>query len=256
MTNNKSMEIDLIDLLGFLKKKVLIILAAIVAAVALVFVYNLIFYVPEYQSKATLYILKQNNNEQSVSASDFSTALNVVNDCTYILKMQSVLDEVIDELKLNTDYLKLQKKITTNNPSGTRILEVKAEAATPELAVKIADAVCRIGVERINDSVGFKQVNISEEGKLNTNPSNKPGIKVYALAGMLAAVVVCGIYVVIYLLDDGIHSDDDVQRYLGLSVLGRIPDINSIGKHGKYKYYAYSADDKDDKKQKKKIKFD
>lgn len=83
--------------------------------------------------------------------------------------MQSVLDEVIDELKLNTDYLKLQKKITTNNPSGTRILEVKAEAATPKLAVKIADAVCRIGVERINDSIGFKQVNISEEGKLNTN---------------------------------------------------------------------------------------
>lgn len=51
------------------------------AIVALVFVYNLIFYVPEYQSKATLYILKQNNNEQSVSASDFSTALNVVT-CT------------------------------------------------------------------------------------------------------------------------------------------------------------------------------
>ena len=56
------------------QKKVLIILAAIVAAVALVFVYNLISYVPEYQSKATLYILKQNNNEQSVSVSDFSTA--------------------------------------------------------------------------------------------------------------------------------------------------------------------------------------
>lgn len=56
-------------------------MAAIVATVALVFVYNLIFYVPEYQSKATLYILKQNNNEQSVSASDFSTALNVVT-CT------------------------------------------------------------------------------------------------------------------------------------------------------------------------------
>ena len=183
------------------QKKVLIILAAIVAAVALVFVYNLISYVPEYQSKATLYILKQNNNEQSVSASDFSTALDVVNDYTYILKMQSVLDEVIDELKLNTDYLKLQKKITTNNPSGTRILEVKAKAATPELAVKIADAVCRIGVEKINYSLGFKQVNISEEGKLNPKPSNKPGIKVYALAGMLAAVVVCGIYVVIYLLD-------------------------------------------------------
>ena len=74
--------------------------------------------------------------------------------------------------------------------------------------------------------------------------------------GMLAAVVVCGIYVVIYLLDDGIHSDDDVQRYLGLSVLGRIPDLNSINTRGKYSYYAYGADEKDDKKQKKKIKFD
>lgn len=68
--------------------------------------------------------------------------------------MQSVLDEVIDELKLNTDYLKLQKKITTNNPSGTRILEVKAEAATPELAVVV---VCGIYVViyLLDGSAGF-----------------------------------------------------------------------------------------------------
>ena len=46
------------------------------------------------------------------------------------------------------------------------------------------------------------------------------------------------IFFVISLLDDGIKSDDDVERYLGLSVLGRIPDTNAPHSK-KYGYYGY-----------------
>ena len=65
---------------------------------------------------------------------------------------------------------------------------------------------------------------------------------------MLAMVAVFGVYVVLYLLDDGIHSDDDVQRYLGLSVLGRIPDLDSINRQSKYMYGAYGQNKKRKKK--------
>ena len=172
----------------------------------------------------------------------------MVNDCAYILRMESVLDEVIEELGLNTNYSTLRSRISTSNPEETRILEVRAQALTPDLAVKIADSVCRIGTQRINDSMGFKQVRIAEEAQYNPVPCNKPGLKNYALIGMLAMVAVFGVYVVLYLLDDGIHSDDDVQRYLGLSVLVRIPDLDSINRQSKYRYEAYGYKNKKNKR--------
>lgn len=238
---NTVTEIDLLDLLRYLfvPKRICIAMAAAVLAVALLAIYNHVTYVPEYKAKSTLYILKQDAEKTLASSSDFSTALNVVNDCAYILKMESVLGEVIEELNLDTSYSALKGKISVNNPNETRVLEVTARALSPDLAVRIADSVCRIGTQKINESVGFMQVHVTEEAQRDSAPCNKPGLKSYVLAGLLVAVVVYAVYFVLYMLDDGIHSDEDVQRYLGLSVLGRIPALEAISRQSRYEYGGY-----------------
>lgn len=240
MENSQINDIDIIELLKIFRKRIVVIILSAAIAVTAVLTYSLIVYKPEYSSKATMYILKQNDNSQSVSASDFTLALNVVNDCTYILKMQSVLEEAIDELKLDVSYKELKGNITTNNPNGTRILEVTAVADTPELAKSIVDSVCLKGADKIADSMGFTQVNVSEFGNINTEPCNKVGIKVYAIAAAVAVVLTYAVFVVIYIFDDSINSNEDVQRYLGLSVLGMIPDYNCSSKK-KYKYNKYES---------------
>ena len=77
-------------------------LAAVVAVGGL-FIINRVTFVPAYSSTATLYILRQNEaTATGNSDSDFSLALKVVNDCDYLLKSHSILDEVIQERNLNT----------------------------------------------------------------------------------------------------------------------------------------------------------
>ena len=49
--------------------------------------------------------------------------------------------------------------------------------------------------------------------------------KYVALAGVLGAVVVCAILVLKHLLHDTVVDDDDVQKKLGLPVLGLIPEV-------------------------------
>lgn len=44
------------------------------------------------------------------------------------------------------------------------------------------------------------------------------------LAGLLGAVVVCGILVLAHLLHDTIVDDEDVQNKLGLPMLSLIPE--------------------------------
>lgn len=60
------------------------------------------------------------------------------------------------------------------------------------------------------------------------------------VATLLAVVVVYGIFVLTYVLDDKIKTPDDVEKYLGLTVLGLIPNISgeSGSKYGKYGKYA------------------
>ena len=62
----------------------------------------------------------------------------------------------------------------------------------------------------------------------------------FAFAGVVAAVVTYVIFLIIFLLDDRIKTDDEnLERYLGLSVLGNIRmRWQKSGKYGYYKTYA------------------
>ena len=100
-TNLKT--VTLKDLWGiFVRRLWVIILAACICCCGLL-VFNRMTFVPQYASTATLYILRQADSANaSDTNSDFSLALKVVNDCTYLLKSHTVLDEVISSLNLDT----------------------------------------------------------------------------------------------------------------------------------------------------------
>lgn len=222
----------------FVHRLWVMILAAVVVAGGL-FLINYLTFVPEYESTATLYILRQNESESSSGSSDdFSLALKVVNDCDYILKSHSVLDEVIDELALDIPYEDLSENVSTSNPEDTRILEVTVVSDTPEEAKRIVDSICRIGTGKIEEAMGFSQVNLYEYGILNPEPCNQTGLMTYALAAVIAAILVYTVFLIAYLLDDRIRTDEDIEQYLGLSVLGEIPNLDEAKRHHNG-YYGY-----------------
>lgn len=233
--------VTLKDLWELLVKHIGILILAALAAAGGMFAIHGVTYVPAYSSTATLYILRQDGGTTAGSSdSDFSLALKVVNDCDYLLKSHSVLDDVIQELNLNISYKDLSESISTSNPDNTRILEVTAQADSPEQAKAIVDKVCEVGQEKIAEAMGFQQVNLYEYGTLDPKPCNRTRLMTYFLVGFVAAILTYAVYLVIFLLDDRIHSEEDIERYLGLSILGDIPDAGEKRSHW-YGYGAYGA---------------
>lgn len=239
-TNNMTREITIKDLWNIFTRRFLLMVLAAVIAISGVFLVSSVAVEPRYTSTATLYILSQDDYDSlSYTSESFSLALKVVNDCNYLLKSHSVLDEVIAELDLDITYGDLYDSVSTKNPENTRILEVTAESDSPEQAKEIVDAICSIGPAKIRDAMGFDQVNLYEYGILNTRPSNSIGLMAYMLIGVVAAVMVYAMFLLAYLLDDRIRTEEDVQNYLGLSILGVIPNANDTAKKGygyKYRY--------------------
>ena len=230
------------DLWEILVHRIWIILLAACIVGGGLFAVDRIAFTPQYASTATLYILRQADGATASDAnSDFSLALKVVNDCTYLLKSHTVLDEVIGSLGLDTEYEDLYDCVSTSNPEDTRILEVTVKADSPELAKRIVDRVCTIGAQRIEDAMGFQQVNVYELGTTDPDPCNRTRLLTFAFAGIAAAAVAYVIFLIIFHLDDRIKTDDEnLERILGLSILGNIPNVDAKkpGKYGYYKTYA------------------
>ena len=236
-------EITLSDLWRIFLHRLWIMILAMVLVMGAYITYDKLTYVPEYSSTATLYILKQSsetnqNQYYSQDYEDFTLALKVVNDCNQLLKSHSVLDTVIEDLGLEMSYNTLRNSISTSNPEETRILTVTVNAATPELAKRIVDCVCDVGVAKITEAMGFKQVNLYEYGILNTSPSNATSPMSYIILGVAAMAVVYVIFFLTYLFDDRLKTDEEIERALELTVIGDIPNADEHKNH-KYGYYKY-----------------
>ncbi len=239
---NKSFirEVTLSDLWRIFVHRLWIMALAMIIVVAGFVTVDKITYVPEYDSTATLYILKQNETSSQYSSEyeDFTLALKVVNDCNHLLKSHAVIDAVIENLGLDMTYNELRLRISTSNPEETRILEVTVEAESPEMAKCIVDNVCEVGVAKITEAMGFTQVNLYEYGILNTVPCNVTSPIIYAFAGFVVMAAIYAIYLLTYLFDDRLKTDEEIERALNLTVIGDIPNADETKSH-KYGYYKY-----------------
>lgn len=221
----------------------LIALAAIIVGGSY-YAYSSYTYKPMYKSVSRIYILRQNEkNDESASsyAQNLNAALTIVNDCKQIIKSETTMKQVIASTGINDSPSALMSAITLSSTSESRIVQIIAKASTPEKAKLLADSVATNGLIRLEEVVGYKQASIMEEGNLPGSPTNTVfSSKVFIFAGIAGAIVYL-FFVLMFLSNDRIREPEEINDYLGLSVLGMIPneeEISSKKKRNGYDYYA------------------
>mgnify|MGYP000503173332 CR=1 FL=1 len=220
---NDEITIDLMDLFQVVFKKLhLVLLAGIIAALVAVLVTKL-FMTPVYTSTTKMYVLSKQDANSAVTSSDLQAGSQLTKDYMELIKSRSVMEQVISQLQLDMSVDKLSGEITVSNTADTRILSISVENESPKLAKEIADAVRESASVQITQITDADAVNMVEEGNLPKDPTSPNTMKNAMLGGILGIFLALGAIVLIYILDDTIKTPDDVERYLGLTVLTSIP---------------------------------
>ena len=222
LQNNDEIEIDVLELFHVLLDKIwVIILAGAVAALAVVAA-TILFITPQYQSTTKMYVLsKQDSN--TLTSQDIQTSLSLTKDYAELIKSRTVTEGVITQLNLDMTHEQLLSKITVDSATDTRILSISVRDADPYVACEIANAIRDVAANHIKNVMDIDAVNVVETANI---PENKisPSIKKNGLVGGVAGVAIAiAIILITYLSNDTIKTQEDVERYLGLSTLGTIP---------------------------------
>lgn len=221
-------EITVFDVLSKLLEKWYIIVGSIVVFVAVAFIYVNFFCTPLYSSTAKLFIFNTETNTQSTSEVTISTYL--ARDYAELIVDRTVLETVIDNLDLDYSYNSLKGAVSINNPEGTRILEISVKSKDGKLSKQIADEVCKVSQQKIVDLMGIGRVNIISEGHVPKSPSY-PDKENFIFTAFAASLVFSALVIFLMLItSDKLNSEEDIQRYLDLSVLATIPYANTASK--------------------------
>ena len=228
-------EIDLKQLFFVLLDKIrIILLSGLILALA-AFLATKLLMTPIYTSTSSVYVLNRQNSQSTATNSDISAATSLTKDYEKMVTSRTVMEQVIDRLGLDMTAEHLASSISVNNDTGTRILDITVGHENADMAKKIADAVAEISSVQIVELMGMEKVNIIDWGGIASHPSSPNVKRNMLLAGIIGVFLAAAVVIIIFLLDDTIKSADDVEKYLGLSVLGTIPKNDAEVKKGKSK---------------------
>jgi hypothetical protein len=221
---NEDIEIDLLELFFMLKRRFWLLVLSAVLGGALCGAYTYFLIAPKYSSTAMLYILSKETTLTSLA--DLQIGSQLTKDYKVLVVSKPVLQEVINKLDLKTEYKDLKAKVSISNPADTRILTI---TVLDKDATRARDTVNEIALSASNyiaeimEMVPPKIIEKGETALQKTSPSTTKNTAIGALSGILLVCIITGIQL---FMKDTIDSEEDAQKYLGLSVLATIPKDN------------------------------
>jgi len=172
-------------------------------------------------------MIKGTNTEVPVEYEDIMISEQLVKDYRELIRSKSVTKGIISRLNI-TDISsnELANKISVDLKKDTRILEIKVKDQDAERAKILADAAGVVFIEKVEELMESVKIEVVDEAEIPEKP-NEPKLIIFISAAILAGLLfaICLIFLMEY-MNDTIRTVEDVEKNLGLTVLGTIPTMD------------------------------
>jgi len=217
-------EISLIEIGQVLLKRWKLLLFLPIMAALVAYGVSQFFFTAEYESSATLLVLPFTETVEGsgVVRHDVASTRQVVESCKQLTLSMDSMQRVIGELSLPYTAGDLRAKIDITVADVTTITVTDT---SPNRAFEIADHVTGVLMSFITDTARLDNVQLLNPAQVPNKPVNQRTTLNMAVAFVLALMIAVALAFLFEHLDNTIKTSDDVQKYLGVPVLGVIPDF-------------------------------
>ena len=223
--------VDLGKIFRLIIKNIWIIVLCAVLVAGLLLGYAVAFVTPTYEAEISMYINNSSNKNGVVNASDLSVALKLVTTYVNIVKSDSVLDQVIEELDLNMSAATVRTMLTAEAVDETEMFRVRIAHEDPEMAAKIANTIGQIAPKKITEIIDGSSAKIVDMAKVPTKQASPDYVKTTILGLLIGTALSIAVVVIRDFMDVRIKSEEDLAEISSEPILGVIPDLNPDAKH-------------------------
>lgn len=230
MDNEENEVIDLTEILSAVRQHLLELIFVTLVAALVGFTASKFLMNPKYDSSALMIVNTRQDVNTNVTSDQINSATKLVSTYSIIIKSDTVLQQVIDNLGLNLTYAQLNKRVTVAAVDDTQVMKITVQSDSPEWARQVCEQIITVAPDVIKEAVEAGSVKVISNASLATEPVSPNIKKNTMLAAAVGFVLVIGIIVLQVLLDNKINTEEDVTKYLDMTVLGVIPQYDQGGK--------------------------
>lgn len=216
-------EIDIREVLDFYKSKILIIILAVIVCLIGGNLYSKFIKIPKYESSTKIVLVSSNKKE--VTKADISLNQDLVSEYTVVVKSDTTLQTVLNNLNLNEKYSvgDLSKMVSVSSVENTGVINIKVTSESAEEASSLVNNLSEVFSKIVNEIYSLDNVYILDKGTINKNAINDNFVKeniIYFLVGFVLSV---GVLFVVFYFDDSIKNSEEIEKRFNVVVIGNVP---------------------------------
>ncbi|MGG0449222.1 Wzz/FepE/Etk N-terminal domain-containing protein [Priestia megaterium] len=204
---------------------VITLLLAILTAIVSYFVLT-----PVYSVKTQLLVNQAKSDQQLYNNNQVQTDIQLVETYSVIIKSPKILDEVKKELKLKQTVDTLNKQISVENTPNSQVVEISVKDESAKQAVLIANTTASVFKKEISNIMNVDNVSVLSKAALKAEMSPvQPKPLLNILIAIVAGVIIGGVLAfLLEYLDGTLKTEEDIEKYLGIPVMGVVMKIDTI----------------------------
>ena len=226
------MEIDLLELLLYYRDRLLWIILGFLAGATIAALITYYLITPVYTATAKMYMVSS-STQSVIDLTDLNIGQSLSKDYVELLKTRPIIEDVIEEQGLDYKYNELLSMLNMAIVADTRIIAIRATSEDPEEAMHIANALADKGVKELPKLMETPQPHIAEYAIIPVNPSSPSLSRNVMIGAMIGMIIMLGIFLIRFIMDDTFKSADDIEREFGVIPLTVIPEGKISGQESK-----------------------
>ncbi|QQK80455.1 capsular biosynthesis protein [Salicibibacter cibi] len=221
--------ISLKEIFETLKKRWRMIAGVTIGAVLLSAIISFFVMTPQYEATTQL-LVNQGQEEQqngSLEVGDIDTNVELINTYSVIIQSPAILDLVIERTEADRSYSQLASQVDVQPEGESQVVAVSVTDPDPRTAITLVNSIANVFQAEVETIMDIDNVSIlasPDPGQVTSPVSPQPPLNM-AIAFVVGLMAAVGLAFLLEFLDNTIKDEDDVEKELGLTALGSIPEI-------------------------------
>lgn len=216
-------EIDLLDLFGYYRQRILWIIAAFLIGALIAGGITHFVITPKYTATSKMYMVSS-SSQSVVDLTDLNVGTSISSDYVELLKTRPLIEDVIQEQKLTYSYPELIDMLSLSVVADTRIVQINVTSTDKREAMNIANAIAEKGVKELPKLMETPAPHIAEYAIVPVNPSSPSLTKNTMIGALIFLFLMLAFCTLQYLMDDTFKTAEDIEREFGVMPLSVIPE--------------------------------
>ena len=229
MNEMEEQVISLSEIFEAIRKRWIMIVAITLTATIISGVISFFVIDPVYEASTKVFIGKEESDDAAYNSSDINMYQQLLQTYAQAIKTKDLVNRAISGLSYDElEASSVVDALTVNPISSTQILEIKYKSKDAEEAKDVLKGITDEFIVTAKELVPNGNVRVIEEVELPENPVSPNKKMNIAIAFLLGLMVSVGLVFLLEYLDNTYKNKDQLEKELGIPVLGAIPDIESI----------------------------